>query len=187
MEKKDIYEHLAKIYLDASLKRKSKTKERTKLFKNLFVTSVAVTFVMGVFLIFNLFHNKGLFSQTALVLQPNAVKLNFHFDPAKKEQYSISLNNLNLNTYKTLAFSAKKINYKDNIPLRIEFSNTFRESSEFYLKNIPLKWQEFKIDLAKFKKVRNWSDMLSLDFAVEEWNVKEKKGVVYLDNIRFIK
>jgi len=187
MEKKDIYEHLAKIYLDASLKRKNKTKERTKLFRNLFVTSVAFIFLMGVFLAFALSRNRGLVSQTALVLQPDAVKLNFHFDPAKKEQYSIALNNLNLNSYKTLAFSAKKQNYKDNIPLRVEFSNTFKEKSEFYLKNIPLKWEEFKIDLAKFKTVSNWSEMLNLDFVVEEWNVKEKKGVVYLDNIRFLK
>lgn len=187
MEKKDIYEHLAKIYLDASLKRKNKSKERTKLFRNLFVTSVSLTFVMGVFLVFNLFQNRGLFSQTSLVLQPDAVKLNFHFNPAKKELYSISLNNLNLKPYKTLAFSAKKINYTGSIPLRIEFSNTFKEKSEFYLKNIPLKWGEFKIDLAKFKSVSNWSEMFKLDFVVEEWNVKNKKGVVYLDNIRFLK
>ena len=187
MEKKDIYEHLAKIYLDASLKRKTKTKERTKLFRNLFVTSVVFIFVLGVSLGLILFQRRGLVSQTALVLQPDAVKLNFHFDPAKKEQYSISLNNLNLKTYKTLAFSAKKINYKENIPLRIEFSNTFKEKSEFYLKNIPLKWEEFKIDLAKFKTLSSWSEMLKLDFVVEEWNVKEKKGVVYLDNIRFLK
>jgi len=187
MEKKDIYEHLAKIYLDASIKRKNKTQEHTKLFRNLFVTSVVLIFVMGVFLAFNLSQTKGLNSQTALVLQPDAVKLNFHFDPAKKELYSISLNSLNLNKYKTLAFSAKKVNYKDNIAMRIEFINTFKEQSEFYLKNIPLKWQEFKIDLAKFKTLSNWSEMFKLDFVVEEWNVKEKKGVVYLDNIRFLK
>jgi len=187
MEKKDIYEHLAKIYLDASSKRKHKSTESTKLFKNLFVTSVIFIALLGVFLVFNIVQKKGLRTQTALVLQPDAVKLNFHFDPAKKELYSISLNNLNLNTYKTLAFSAKKHNYKDNIAMRIEFINTFKEKSELYLKNIPLKWEEFKIDLAKFKSLTNWSEMFKLDFVVEEWNVKEKKGVVYLDNIRFLK
>lgn len=187
MEKKDIYEHLAKIYLDASLKRKSKTKERTKLFKNLFVTSVIFIFVLGGFLTFNLMRTSGPVSQTTLLLQPDPVKLNFHFDPAKKELYSISLNNLNLSKYKTLAFSAKKVNYKDNIALRIEFINSFKEQAEFYLKNIPLQWEEFKIDLAKFKTLSNWSEMLKLDFVVEEWNVKEKKGVVYLDNIKFVK
>ena len=187
MEKKDIYEHLAKIYLDASAKRKNKVKERTKLFRNLFVTSVVFIFVMGVLLVSNYLQNRGPLSQTALVLQPDAVKLNFHFDPAKKELYSISLNKLNLKTYKTLAFSAKKHNYKDNIAMRIEFFNTFKEKSEFYLKNLPLKWEEFKIDLAKFKTLSNWSEMLKLDFVMEEWNVKGKKGVVYLDNIRFLK
>jgi hypothetical protein len=187
MEKKDIYEHLAKIYLDASIKRKNKTKERTKLFQNLFVTSVVFIFVLGALLVFNLSRNRGLDSQTALVLQPDAVKINFHFDPAKKEQYSISLNKLNLNNYKTLAFSTKKQNYQENIAMRIEFINTFKEKAEFYLKNIPLKWEEFKIDLAKFKTLSNWSEMLNLDFVVEEWNVKKKNGVVYLDNIRFLK
>ncbi len=186
MEKKDIYEHLAQIYLDASFKKRKKPQERTKLFRNLFVASVSLVFVLGVLLAFN-FSKRGLNSQTALVLEPDAVKLNFHFDPAKKELFSIALNNLNLSRYKTLAFSAKKVNYKKDIPLRIEFSNIFKEKSEQYVKNIPLKWEEFKIDLTKFKNVTDWSKMLKLDFVVEEWNVPEKKGVVYLDNIRFLK
>jgi hypothetical protein len=29
--------------------------------------------------------------------------------------------------------------------------------------------------------------MQTLAFVVEEWNTKDKKGVVYIDNVRFLK
>jgi len=187
MEKKDIYEHLAKIYLDASLKRKKKAKESTRVFRNLFLGSSAAIFILVFSLVFNFSRNKGLKAETALVLQPDAVKINFHFDPAKKEFYSLALNNLDLGRYKTLAFSAKKADYKDNLALKIEFINVFKEKSELYLRNLSHKWGDYKISLGEFKNLSDWSSMINLGFVVEEWNAKEKRGIVYLDNIRFLK
>jgi hypothetical protein len=29
--------------------------------------------------------------------------------------------------------------------------------------------------------------MSNLTFAIEEWNVKEKRGVVYIDNVRLLR
>ena len=86
-----------------------------------------------------------------------------------------------------MAFSAKKVNYEDSISLRVEFVSAFKEKSEIYFKNISHKWQEYKIDLAQFKNISDWSDMSDLAFIIEEWNAREKKGVVYVDNVRFIK
>jgi hypothetical protein len=187
MEKKDIYEHLAKIYLDASLKRKQKTKERTKVFRNLFFVSMALIFALSAFLLINFRRNKPLKSEFALILQPDAVKINFHFDPARKETYTIPLNKLDLAKYKVLGFAAKKANYKDNTALRVEFVNAFKERSEVYFKNIANRWKDCQVSLSEFKKITNWSDMSSLTFTVEEWNTREKKGIVYIENVRLLK
>lgn len=186
MEKKDIYEHLAKIYLDASLKKKKKTKEYAS-FKTLFFISTALVCVLIAFLFITLNKNRPLKSEIALVLCPDVVKINFHFDSAKKEFYAIDLNRLDLTKFKALTFSLKKLNRNDKISLRVEFASAFKEKSEVYLKDIPHKWQDYAITLSEFKNITDWSEMLKLSFVVEEWNTRENKGIVYIDNIGLTK
>ena len=186
MDKKDIYEHLAKIYLDASSKRKKKPKD-AKLFKNIIIAGLAFAFVLSVSAVFYLKASRNPNAEIALVIAPDAVKINFHFDPAKREIYSVSLNNLNLSRYNALAFAIKQAGYKDDVSVRIEFATGFKEKSEVYIKDIPHKWKEHRINLSRFKGINDWSSMSGLSFIVEEWNTREKKGVVYVDNIRFVR
>lgn len=188
MEKKDIYEHLAKIYLDASSKKKKENKANIKVLKHpVFVSFSLIILVTGTFLSFNLLKSKPGYSEVALFLSNDALKINFNFDPAKKEILSLNLNKLDLSKYKTLGFSIKKDNFKDNIALRVEFTNSFNEKSEIYLKDIPHKWSDYKINFSDFKNISNWREMVTLAFAVEEWNAKNDKDVVYIDNVRLIK
>ncbi|MEW6101648.1 MAG: hypothetical protein AB1481_05080 [Candidatus Omnitrophota bacterium] len=187
MDKKDIYEHLAKIYLDASSRKSKKSALRTKSFKNIIIVAVFFILGAGLALFFNLRKDKGFDSEVALVLCADPVKINFHFDPAKKEIFSLDLNKLNLINYKALGFSLKNATKKDSISLRVEFASAFKEHSEIYLEKIPYKWQDYKIDLSAFKNISDWSEMQVLAFIVEEWNSKEKNGIVYLDNVRLLK
>lgn len=185
MDKKDIYEHLAKIYLDASSDKK-KRRVFFSAFKNTpFVNILLVVGVVG--LLFAAFRNKTFSSETALVLLSSAAKINFDFQPAKKEIYSFNLNKLNLKRFNVLGFSLKKADYKNNVTLKVEFINNFKERAEVYLWDVPYKWEDYKLKLSDFKGISDWSKVEKLAFAVEEWNAKEKKGVIYLDNIRFLK
>lgn len=187
MDKKDLYEYLAKIYLDTTSKRKKKTPEYPKVFKNLFFV-IAIAFILAITAFWSIVSkNRPLNAQVSLILQNDVAKINFHFDPAKKETYSLDLNQLNLKPFKALGFSLKKANYKDNIALRVEFVSSFKEKSAVYFKNIPHKWQDYKINLTEFKEISNWSKISSLSFIIEEWNVREKRGVVYIDNIRLLR
>jgi len=188
MDKRDIYEHLAKIYLDASSQKKKKSKAHLPFFrKPPFIISVSSAAAIILLVIAFNYRGKSLNSEIALVLQPDAVKINFHFDPAKKEIYSLDLNELDLTRYKQLGFAVKKVNSTEVIALRVEFMNEYKEKSEIYFKDIPRKWQDYTIDLAKFKHISDWSNMARLSFAIEEWNVGEKKGIVYIDNIKVVK
>ncbi len=187
MDKKDIYEHLAKIYLDASAKRKKKTKEYPRIFGTLFFASLAVTLGLSILLSFNIYRRKNAGSEISLVLLADAVKINFNFDPAKKEIYSLNLNKLDLTKFKVLGFAVKKENYQDNVYLRVEFTSNFKEKSEIYIKDVSTRWRDHKIKLSDFKNISDWSQMLALSFIVEQWNVKEKKGVIFVDNIRLLR
>jgi len=198
MDKKDIYEHLAKIYLDASLKRKNKT-SKSPTFKNLFFISIAAIFLLSASLIASLTKNKAISltklennqqpnSELALLLQPNIVKINFDFDPAKEENFSLDLSKLNLSRFKALGFSLRKARFEDSVVFKVVFTNALKEKSEILLANIPaFKWQDFKIKLIDFKNITDWSQMSALSFVIEELNVREKKGIAYIDNIRLLK
>ena len=187
MDKKDIYEHLAKIYLDASSNKKNKEKTYPRALNKVYILVIFFVFVVsvGLFITFKK-HNRPN-SEVALVLLSESAKLNFHFEPAKKETYSFNLNKLNLLTYKKLAFTAKRVNYTNSVSLRVEFDTPFKERGEVYVKDIPNKWQDYKINISDFKGIGDWSEMSGLTFTVEEWNSKEKKGVVYIDNVRLLK
>ncbi len=191
MNKKEIYEHLANIYLDASLKS-SKKKRKFWLFpktkRNLIIAGSILFLAFGGVLTFSRINKAAApESEIALFLYQGAAKINFNFDPAKKETFSLNLKQLNLSKYKALAFTVRKTNPKDIISLRVEFINRFNEKSEIYVKDISSKWREQKIDFPRFAKVYNWHQMKSLVFSVEEWNAREKSGIVYLDDIRVLK
>jgi len=187
MDKKDIYEHLAKIYLDASSKKTKKSKALPTVFKK--VAVIIIFFVLGLSVAYFIKYqkNKPFNSETSLVLLHESAKINFNFDPAKKETYDFELNKLNVSSFRFLEFSVKKANYNDRIALRVEFANAFKEKSEIYFKDISHKWQTYKIKLADFRNITDWTEMSDLLFAVEEWNTRENKGVVYLDNVKLVK
>jgi hypothetical protein len=190
MDKKEIYEHLAKIYLDASSKsskKRKKNKSPSNLLRNTLLVIIVILAAFTFLLFKPFFKSKAFKSEFALVLLPEATKINFHFDPAKKEMYSLALNKLNLIPYKALGFSAKNVDYNDSVSLRVEFSNAFKEKSEIYIKHLPRKWQDYKINFSQFQGITDWSQMYNLSFTVEEWNAEGKKGVVLIDNVRLLR
>lgn len=190
MEKKDIYEHLAKIYLDTPLKRSQRirTPERINRKVVIIVAVVAVAVLSTVIFSLSAFlkKTKQVNSQTEQIILPEAVKLDFSLDPAKKAVYSIALNKANLIKFKTMEFSLKKSDFNASLALRVEFSNSYNERSEIYVKDILNKWKGYKIPFADFKSISDWSEITSLSFIVEEWNAADKKGAVYIDNVRFL-
>lgn len=199
MEKKDIYEHLADIYLDASAKRRNK---RAKKYPNILKGSLAISIVAIVILAsFTLTiqrknkhlsvepdNNKPLSSELALILRPDVVKLNFNFEVAKEEVYSINMHGLDMLRFKTLAFSIRKASYQNNTILKVELISTANEKSNLYIHRIPAyRWQEHKINLSDFKDINDWSKISNLSFIVEAGNMENKQGIIYIDNVRLLR
>ncbi len=187
MDKKDIYEHLAKIYLDASVKKHAPAapKQHPAVLRNLFILSIACVIVLSTALAASHARRISPFpAEVALVLSPDPLKINFDFNPAKKEIYTLDLNNLDLTRFYQLGFAVKKINPTDTVSLRVEFSNAYNEKSIVYLHGITTRWQNHTINLSDFKEISDWSQMAKLAFIVEEWNTTEKHGVIYVDNVR---
>jgi hypothetical protein len=188
MEKQDIYEHLAKIYLDASSAKKKKQTAPPHLVRNLFVMSVVMIAGLTGALALNLRkpHGTPQGSELALVLSSDVIKINFNFDPAKKETYTLDLKNLDMSDFRTLTFAAKR-RTDHALSLRVEFVNAYKEKSEVYFRDLTANWHEYRADLSEFKNISDWSGMKQIIFSIEEWNTREKSGVVYIEDMRLLK
>jgi len=185
MEKREVYEHLARIYLDASLKYKKKKKITLPFVFLGFLIILAAS--VGIKFLFLSKRDLSFPHNISLLLNNEPIKINFNFDPAKKEIYSLSLNDLNLKNYKLLTFRVRKSDYLDKIHMRIELINNFKEVSSVYLQDIPYHWQEFKIPFSDFKNINKSSGIKQLQFVIEEWNTNKKSGKVYIDDVRITK
>lgn len=184
MKKREIYDHLADIYLSTPKKKKTKAAKFSQ-FKQAFLISVVVgvTFFIAVSIV----RIPRGSSQIALVVQAEPVKINYNLGVIKKEIYSLDLSNLDLAKFKTVGFSLRKTNPRDNIHLRVELRSSFNEISEIYIDNITNRWQEFKLAFNEFPGISDWSRLTRISFVMEEWNTREKKGIVYLDDVKFLK
>jgi hypothetical protein len=195
MEKKDIYEHLAKIYLDAPLRRPQVTRPPSspRTSKKVVVSIIslsAVTIVaLCVAVVAFVARGKGYARNPLMsnVLLTEAIKVSYQFDPAKKALYSFVLNDMNVSAYKTLEFSVRKSDPRDTLSLRVEFTNNFNEKAEIYVKDIGYRWHQYKIQLSDFKPMNDWSKVKSLSFVAEEWNASNKDGAFFVDNVRLSK
>jgi hypothetical protein len=189
MEKKEIYEHLAKIYLDASLEKKKKFNEYP--FKNyLFITLIGlvVVVVLSIFILPLKTKSYQRYAYSREIINyPNLIKLSSDTNPIKHNQYHIDLKQINLNKLHVLEFSARKKDFSDKVRLKIKIMSSSKEKSGVYVDDILEKWQDYQIDLKEFKHIKDWTKILCLSFIIEEPNIKTKKNTVYINNVRFVK
>jgi len=184
MKKREIYDHLAEIYLSAPKKKKAKIGKFSQ-FKQAFLISVVVgvTFFIAASAVKI---PRGV-SQMALVVQAEPVKINYNLGVIKKEIYSLDLSNLDLAKFKAIGFSLRKTNPRDRVHLRVELQSSFKEIAQVYIDDVRDKWEEFKLSFNEFPGISDWSRLTRVAFVVEEWNTRDKKGIVYLDDVKFLK
>jgi hypothetical protein len=185
MKKKEIYEHLADIYLSTSKKKKAKSAYSLKFDKNTLFVSIATIAVFVMFM--SAIRQPRSASSIALVVQPQAVKINYDLGIIKKEIYSLDLTNMDLSRFRSVAFAVRKSNFSDKVHLRLELNSSFKEVSQVYLPDLKDKWREVKVNFSDFKGISDWSRLTRISFIVEEWNSKEKRGAVYIDDVKFIR
>lgn len=188
MEKRDIYEHLARIYLDGtSVKSGAKKKGKSRDVRQyLFFALLAIPFIVLLVSAIPYRHREISRREMSLVLSTEPLKISLPLNSAKKQIYSFDLKKLSVARYKSIAFALKKSRESDKLAVRVEFNNAYKERSEVYLYDISSKWQEYHLNLSDFGKITDWTEMESVSFILEEWNSKDGRGHLYVDNVRFL-
>ncbi len=118
------------------------------------------------------------------------MKLEYSVD-SKNPAYNgfwMFLQNLDATKYDNVAMKVKgdaKVGY--TTVFKLELKNASKQVGRYYVTNITDQWQDVVIPLKDFKGVTDLSNLTELVLVFEDRIASNKKGIIYLDDIRFTK
>ncbi|HLD41137.1 MAG TPA: hypothetical protein VJA84_03060 [Candidatus Omnitrophota bacterium] len=189
MEKNEVYDYLARIYLDKQPKAQEEKKGALRQIGFPVFLIVAVILFFSFYFIWRL--PVRLVKPQVQSLQINAgsqlirIKYNFNNSDLKRAGYSLNFADLDVSKFSVLGFQARHEIKHGPLNLRVEIENRRREKAVCYVRGISGKWNSFEIKLSDFSGISEWAGLTEVSFVVEEWNALNKEDTVYLDEIRF--
>ena len=118
------------------------------------------------------------------------MKLDYSVD-SKNPAYNgfwMNLQNLDATKYDNVAMRVKgdaKIGY--TTVFKVELKNAAKQIGRFYVTNVTDKWQDIVIPMKAFKGVTDYSNLTEFVIVFEDRVASNKKGVIYVDDIRLTK
>lgn len=70
---------------------------------------------------------------------------------------------------------------------KIELKSANKQMGRYYISNVGDQWQEISIPLSEFKGLIDRSSLVEFVIVFEDRMASNKKGVLYMDDIRFVK
>ena len=119
-----------------------------------------------------------------------AMKLEYSVD-SKNPAYNgfwMNLQNLDASKYDNVALWVKgdaKVGY--TTVFKIELKNASKQIGRYYITNVTDQWQDIVIPLKEFKGLTDYSNLTEFVIVFEDRIASNKKGIVYVDDIRFTK
>lgn len=189
MEKNEVYDYLARIYLDKQPKAREEKKGGLQRIGLPVFLIAAVILVLSSYFVWR--YPVRLVKPQAQSLQINAgsqlikIKYNFNNSDLKRQGHSLAFTDLDVSSFSVLEFQARHEIRHGPLNLRVEIESRRGEKAVCYVSGISGKWDGFKIKLSDFSGISEWSGLTRVSFVVEEWNALNKEDTVYLDEIHF--
>ncbi len=189
MNRDEIYDHLAKVYLgkkNSVQETKKKKLNATWLMMNIIIT---LFILVSSFYGFTAFLNRqqvDLKNRIVYSLNNNPIRiaynLDYPFPPVKT--FSLSIPSRDVSKFSKLNVSLRGM--EDGYPgvVKLVLSNQKNEKATYFIEDVEHGWQHLTIPLDRF----NMTDLTSVTdvaFVLESWNVKNKTGIVLIDDISF--
>lgn len=116
-----------------------------------------------------------------------SMKLDYSVD-SKNPAYNgfwMNLQNLDASKHDNIAIRVKgdaKVGY--TTVFKVELKNAAKQIGRYYVTNVTDQWQDIVIPLKAFKGITDFSNLTEFVVVFEDRIASNKKGVVYLDEIR---
>ncbi|MCB9747758.1 MAG: hypothetical protein H6755_05045 [Candidatus Omnitrophica bacterium] len=189
MTRDDIYDHLAQVYLG---KRKKSDTRKKKQYNTWLVINIVIT----VMIFFSAFYGltasltrKGSTLQDNIIyaLHNGSIRMEYNFRDSytPTQSFVLAIPDINAQKYKKIEFSIRSKEEGSPGNVKVEFKNNKNEIAFYYIQDVGLEWRKYSIPLNEFKNITDWSQMNDISFILESWNVKQKKGVILIDDVHF--
>lgn len=188
MTRDEIYDHLAQVYLG---KRKESEPRKKKHFHAWLVINVLITLMIfsSVFYGLTAFltRQSSLRGNVLFALHNGLVRLDYNFDEdfSPVKTLALSAPAIDASRYKSLQFSVRAREQGNPSIVKIVVENYKNETASYYVQGIDYSWQDFRIPLHEFKQITDWTNLKTVSFVLESWNVEKKEGIILIDNICF--
>ena len=190
MQRDEIYDHLAQVYLG---KRSKKAEEKNKkelsawLLINIFIT--LIIFTSAFYGLTAFLTQKSSFLKKNIIFSlhngPVTLAYNFRqsFTPVK--ELSLSIPPIDPSKYHHLHFSVRAKEEGSPGVVKVVLRNRKEEIAFYYVEGITLDWQDVDIPLEKFQYITDWTSLKDISFVLESWNVNKPQGLILIDEICF--
>ncbi|MBI3618385.1 MAG: hypothetical protein HY210_09305, partial [Candidatus Omnitrophica bacterium] len=115
------------------------------------------------------------------------VRLDYNFDEdfSPVKTLLLSAPAIDASRYKNIQFSIRSKEGANPSIVKVVIENDKNETASYYIQGIDYNWQDFRIPLHEFKQITDWTNLKTVSFVLESWNVEKKEGIILIDNICF--
>ncbi len=189
MTRDEIYDHLAQVYLGKRKKSDEKKKRRFNawLLINIIITSTIFLSVFYGLTAFLTQKNFVLDNNVMYSLNKGIITIGYNFEDSfsPEKSFSFNVNDIDISKYKNIQFSIRGKEEGTPGVVKIVVENNKNERASYYVQGVGLEWKEHSIPLSEFRQITDWTDIKSISFVLEVWNVEKRKGIVLLEDISF--
>ncbi len=188
MQREEIYDHLAQVYLG---KRKDPESHKTRHFHAWFLINVLIALIVfsSVFYGLTAFLTRrtSFRDNIIFVLHNGLVRLDYDFNGhvAPIKFLALDAPAIDASHYKNIQFSIRVKDKGNPGPVKVVITSNKNETASHYIQGVDFAWQDFRIPLQEFKGITDWGSLKAISFMVESWNMEKKKGIILIDNICF--
>jgi hypothetical protein len=190
MNRDEIYDHLARVYLDKRevVEKKQPKRERPLpwLVINIVITGVILSSIVWGFTAFFAQRDDLLKSRVMFTLNNSPITLVYNVGgkyPQVKE-LTIAVPEVDATKYRQLNLSVKGSASGNPGMLKVVLTNARQEKASYYLRGIKSRWQDYSISFDQMD-LADWRTVRDISFVVEAWNAGRATGAIYIDNISF--
>ena len=189
MNRDEIYDHLAQVYLGKKKKidRQRKSYFNVWLLINAVITAIifsSATYGLTAFLAQK---NDGCKMNVLFSLHRGLTRLEYNFKESfvSEETLALAVPAIDTSKYKSLGFRIRAKEEGSPGIIKVVIRNRRNEEASYYVRNVDLNWQAVSIPLTEFYQITDWSSLKDVSFVLEVWNVDDKKGIVLIDDVNF--
>jgi len=189
MNRDEIYDHLAQVYLG---KRSKAEEQKKKQFHAWLTINIVITVIILASAFYGLtaFLNQKVSSFEKSILfflhnGPSRMEYDFEdpFPPTKS--FSLSIPQMDVTKYSKINFAIRAKEEGSPGIVKIILKNQKDETAYRYIQGIDLKWKEYSIPFEEFKQITDWTNLTEVTFILESWNVDQKKGMILIGDVSF--